>query len=94
MLTEDQLTEMRHFLNRLQNKEVRVERSSRLNNGFRTSYKVVVQSGSDTYSFISSSGEVSIFLDPNEAEAFSADSSSITLMYGDDLITVRYARTR
>lgn len=94
MLSHDQLSELRHFLNRLQNREVRVERSSRLNNAFRISYKVIVQAGSDTYSFISDSGEVSVFLDPNEAEAFSSDSSSITLMYGDDLITIRHARMR
>lgn len=94
MLSEDQITELRHFLNRLQGKEVRVEICSRLNNGFRASYKVKLEASSDMFTFASESGEVNLFLDPNEAEAFSSDATSITLLYGDELISVRYARTR
>ncbi len=95
MLTHDQMTELRQYLHRLQGKEVRVEISSRLNIGLRVSYAVIVEPGSgSTYSFISKSGEISVFFDMAEAEAFSADASSVTLLYGDDLVTVRYARSR
>lgn len=94
MLSEDQKIELRTFLQRLQNQEVRVEKSSRLNNGFRFSFKVKLEASGDTYSMVSESGEVSVFIDPNEAEAFSADSNSATLLFGDELITVRYARIR
>lgn len=94
MLSDSQLGEVRHFLNRLQGKEVRVEMSSRLNIGYRVSFSVKLEAGKDTYSFVSSSGDVSVFLEPVEAEAYSVDSSSVSLLYGDDLITVRYARKR
>jgi hypothetical protein len=94
VLSKDQLTELRHFLSRLQGQEVRVEISSRLNIGMRVSHAVLVEPSNDTYSFVSKSGEISIFFDPNEAEAFSADGSSVTVLYGDDLVTVRYARKR
>ncbi len=94
MLSDEQKIELRHFLSRLQGQEVRVEMCSRLNNGFRASYKVKLETSSDTYTMTSESGEVSIFIDPNEAEAFSSDASSITVLYGDDLVTVRYARKR
>lgn len=94
MLNNEQITELRHFLNRLQNQEVRVEVTSRLNNGFRVSYKVSLEAGDNVYTLTSESGEISIFIDPSEAEAFSSDATSITLLYGDDLISVRYARTR
>jgi hypothetical protein len=94
LLSEDQLTEVRHFLNRLQGKEVRVEMSSRLNIGYRVSFAVKLEAGKDTYSFVSDSGDVSVFLEPLEAEAYSVDNSSVSLLYGDDLITVRYARKR
>ena len=46
------------------------------------------------YLFASSSNEVNFFFDPNQAEGFSADHSSVSLVYGDNMITVRYARTR
>ena len=94
MLSEDQKTELRHFLNRLQTQEVRAEICSRLNNGFRLSLKGILETNADVYTIISESGEMSIFIDPNEAEAFSSDASSVTLLYGDDLVTVRFARKR
>lgn len=94
MLDNEQKSELRHFLNRLQGKEVRVERTSRLNNGVRFSYKAKLETAADNYSLTSESGEISVYIDPAEAEAFSSDASSVTLLYGDDLITVRYARIR
>lgn len=94
MLGEEQIIELRHFLNRLQKQEVRVEISSRLNNGFRLSYKVKLETSADTYTMTSESGEISVFINPNEAEAYSSDASSVTLLYGDELVTIRYARIR
>jgi hypothetical protein len=95
MLSPDEQNELTHFLNRLQGKEVRVELSSRFNVGYRISFAVKVEAmGGKTYSFVSDSGNASVFIDPREAEAFSADTSSISLVYGDDLITIRYGRIR
>jgi len=95
MLSPEEKTELTHFLNRLQGKEVRVELSSRFNIGYRISFAVKVEAlGGKTYSFVSDSGNASVFIDPGEAEAFSADTSSISLVYGDDLITIRYGRIR
>ncbi len=94
MLNQTQLSELRHFLHRLQGKEVRVEISSRINTGMRQSFAVSVHANSDTYSFVSNSGEITIFFDPMETEAFSSDATSITLMYGDNLMTIRHARSR
>ena len=94
MLSEDQISELRHFLNRLQGKEVRVEFSSRLNMGFRVSYACTVEADNDNYSFASLNGDVSVFVNPFEAEAFSSDTSSISLLYGAELVTIRHARSR
>jgi len=94
MLTRDQNIELNSFLNRLQGKIVRVEVSSRLNVGFRMSFSVKVEKQGDNYSFASKDGGVSIFFNPNEAEGFSSDSNSVSLLYGDNLISVRFARTR
>jgi hypothetical protein len=94
MLTRDQNIELNNFLNRLQGKVVRVELSSRLNIGFRLSFAVKLEKQADNYIFTSKDGGVSIFINPNEAEGFSSDSSSISLLYGDNLISVRFARTR
>lgn len=93
-LSNEQQVEIRHFLTRLQGKEVRVEMSSRINNGFRKSFKVKLEASADEYSFVSESGEISLFLNPQEAEAYNTDASSVTLLYGDELVTIRYARTR
>lgn len=94
MLNNQQLSELRAFLNRLQGKEVRVEISSRLNIAMRQSFALIVEAANDNYSFVSESGEISIFFDPEESEAFSSDASSITLMYGDNLFCIRHARSR
>jgi|GEM_PF-6831371 len=94
MLSQTQLSELRGFLNRLQGREVRVEISSRINIGMRMSFAVTVHASGDNYSFVSNSGEVSIFFDPMETEAFSSDATSITLMYGDNLLSIRHARKR
>ncbi len=94
MLSQGQLTELRSFLNRLQGREVRVEISSRINIAMRMSFATTVHSSNDSYSFVSNSGEISIFFDPMETEAFSSDATSITLMYGDNLMTIRHARKR
>lgn len=94
MLTKDQNIELNSFLNRLQGKTVRVEVSSRLNVGFRMSFAVKLEKQGDSYSFVSKEGSVSVFFNPNEAEGFSADSESVSLLYGDNLISVRFARTR
>jgi hypothetical protein len=94
MLTDSELTEMTTFLNRLQGQTVRFEFASRLNIGFRMSFSVKLSKSGDEYLFASSSNEVNFFFDPNQAEGFSADHSSVSLVYGDNMITVRYARTR
>ncbi len=94
MLNQTQLTELRHFLHRLQGREIRAEISSRLNIGMRQSFAVTVQASADSYSFVSKSGEISIFFDPMETEAFSADADSVSLMYGDNILTLRHARKR
>jgi len=95
MLSPEEKIEVTHFLNRLQGKEVRVELSSRFNVGYRISFAVKVEAiAGKTYNFVSDSGNASVFIDPDEAEAFSADASSISLVYGDDLITIRYGRIR
>ena len=51
-------------------------------------------SSGTTYNFISDSGNASVFIDPREAEAYSSDHSSVSLVFGDDLITVRHGRIR
>ena len=95
MLSPEEKVELTHFLNRLQGKEVRVELASRLNVGYRVSFAVIVHAAAGkTYNFTSDSGNASVFIDPDEAEAYSSDHTSISLVYGDDLITVRYGRTR
>ncbi|NQY79542.1 MAG: hypothetical protein HRT47_04445 [Candidatus Caenarcaniphilales bacterium] len=95
MLSPEEKVELTHFLNRLQGKEVRVELASRLNVGYRVSFAVTVSAAAGkTYNFTSDSGNASVFIDPEEAEAYSSDHTSISLVYGDDLITVRYGRTR
>lgn len=81
-------------MNRLQKQYVRAEISSRLNTGMRVSYDVRVEVIDDSYSLVSDSGEVSVMFNPHEAEAMSADTSSISLLYGDNMLTVRYARKR
>jgi hypothetical protein len=94
MLTDSELTEMTTFLNRLQGQTVRFEFASRLNIGFRMSFSVKLSKSGDEYLFASSSNEVNFFFNPSQAEGFSADHSSVSLVYGDNMITVRYARTR
>ncbi|MCE2928798.1 MAG: hypothetical protein LW817_04115 [Candidatus Caenarcaniphilales bacterium] len=94
MLSQQEYAELNNFLNRLQGKIVRVELSTRLNIGYRVSYSLKLEKQADSYNFTGSSGDVSVFMDPNQAEAFSSDNTSVTLLYGDNLITVRYSRTR
>lgn len=94
MLNRDENIELNSFLNRLQGQTVRVEVSSRLNVGFRMSFSVKLEKLGDSYSFSSKDGAVSLFFNPNEAEGFSSDSNSVSLLFGDNLVTVRYARTR
>ncbi len=94
MLNQAQITEIRHFLNRLQGREVRVEISSRLNPAMRLSFALTVQANAEAYSFVSSDGDITVFLDPMETEAYSSDATSISLMYGDNLISIRHARQR
>lgn len=94
MLSQNDYAELNNFLNRLQGKTVRTEISSRINMGFRMSFSTVLEKQGDSFSFTSESGDVSIFFNPSEAEGFSSDHSSISLLYGDNLVTVRYARKR
>lgn len=94
MLTDNELTEMTGFLNRLQGKTVRFEFASRINIGFRMSFAVKLSKVGNEFQLASDSNEVNFFFDPTQAEAFSADHASVSLVYGDNLITVRYARTR
>lgn len=94
MLSNQEIAEINNFLHRLQGKIVRVEISSRINIGFRQSYAVTVEKSGETYTLTSKSGEVSMFIDINQAESLTSDHSSITLLYGDNLIAIRYARTR
>lgn len=92
MISKEEYLNLNSYLNRLQGQVVRVEFSSRLNLGFRISYALKVEKQGDNYNF--NNETVSIFVNPNEAEAFSSDQSSVTLLYGDNLITIRYSRTR
>ncbi len=94
MLSNQDNVELNGFLSRLQGKTVRVEVSSRLNSGFRMSFAVKLEKQGDSFSFSSQEGAVSIFIDPNTIESFSADNSSISLLFGDQVVTVRYARKR
>jgi hypothetical protein len=94
MLTNDENAELNGFLNRLQGQFVRVEFSSRINTGFRLSFSTKLDRLTEGFSFTSENGDVSVFIDPNEAEGFASDHSSVSLVYGDDLITIRYARKR
>lgn len=93
-LNNSEFVEVHTFLQRLQGKVVRVEVASRINIGFRQSFAVKLEKSADSYSFTSESGEVHAFLDLNQAESLSSDHSSVTLLYGDNLITVRFARNR
>ena len=94
MLNQNDLTEAHGFLQRLQGQTVRVEICSRINIGFRQSYSVKLQKSADAYNLVSESGEVSMYIDVREAESLSSDNSSVTLLYGDNLVTVRFARKR
>jgi hypothetical protein len=94
MLNQNDLTEAHGFLQRLQGQTVRVEICSRINIGFRQSYSVKLQKAADAYNLVSESGEVSMYIDVREAESLSSDNSAVTLLYGDNLVTVRFARKR
>ncbi len=94
MLNNNDLTEVHSFLQRLQGQTVRVEIASRINIGFRQSYAVKLEKSGDAYSLTSESGEVFMYIDAKEAESLSSDHSSVTMLYGDNLVTVRYARKR
>lgn len=94
MLTNEEMTELNGFLNRLQGQTVRVEFSSRLNTGFRLSVSAKLERIGENFSFTSEHGDVSVFIEPNASEGFSSDHSSVSLVYGDELITIRYARKR
>jgi hypothetical protein len=94
MLDQEEYRQLTQYLNRLQNQEVRVELSSRLNIGFRFSFALKVNATAGKYNFVSKSGEVSVFIDPASAEAFSIDGNSVSLVYGDNLISIRFGRTR
>ncbi len=94
MLNAEDQHDLYSFLNRLQKQTVRVEVASRINVGFRQSYSVELEKQGDCFNCTSKSGEVSMFIDPTQAESFSSDHSSVTLVFGDNIITVRYARSR
>jgi hypothetical protein len=94
MLTNAELAEMTSFLNRLQGQTVRVEFASRLNIGFRMSFAVKLSKNGDQYQFANEKQDINFYFDPNQAEGFSADHSSISLVYGDNLVSVRYERIR
>lgn len=94
MLSDQDNAELNNFLNRLQGKNVRVEFSSRINMGFRMSFSTTLDKQGTSFSLTSDSGDVTIFFNPEEAEGFNSDHTSVSLLYGDNLITVRYARTR
>lgn len=94
MLSQQDYSELNNFLNRLQGQTVRAEISSRINLGFRMSFSTTLDKQGDSFNLTSDSGDVTIFFDPNEAEGFSSDHTSVSLLYGENLVTVRYARTR
>jgi hypothetical protein len=94
MLSSEDFSVLNNFLNRLQGKSVRTEIGSRINLGFRMSFATTLDKQGDSFSLTSDSGDVTIFFNPNEAEGFSSDHSSVSLLYGDNLVTVRYARKR
>jgi hypothetical protein len=94
MLTDNELTEMTAFLNRLQGQTVRFEFASRLNIGFRMSFAVKLSKVGEEYQLASESNEVNMFIDPSQAEGFSSDHTSVSLVFGDNMVTIRYARTR
>lgn len=94
MLSDNERTEMTSFLNRLQGQTVRFEFASRINIGFRMSFAVKLSKTGEEYQLASESNEVNFFFDPSQAEGFSSDHTSVSLVYGDNLVTVRYARTR
>ncbi len=94
MLNNNELAEVHGFLQRLQGQTVKVEIYSRINVGFHQSYSVKLQKSGDAYSLTSESGEVSMYIDAKEAESLSSDHSSVSLLYGDNLVTIRFARKR
>lgn len=94
MLSQEDQQDLYNFLNRLQRQTVRVEVASRINIGFRQSYSVDLEKVGENFNCTSKSGEVSMFIDPSQAESFSSDHSSVTLVFGDNIVTVRYARSR
>jgi hypothetical protein len=94
MLTNQETIELNSFLSRLQGQIVRVEISSRLNSGFRMSFAVKLEKQGDNFSFSSQEGAVSLFIDPNAIESFGSDHSSVSLLFGDQVVTIRYARKR
>lgn len=94
MLSNGENAELNGFLNRLQGQNIRVEFSSRINTGYRLSFSTKVERIGEGFSFTSENGDVSIFLDPTQAEGFSSDHTSISLIFGDEIITVRFARKR
>lgn len=93
-LNSQEELEVNTFLQRLQGKIVRVEVASRINIGFRQSFAVKLEKLEGKYNFTSESGEITAFIDLSQAESLCSDHSSVTLLYGDNLITVRYARNR
>lgn len=94
MISNQELVELNTFLNRLQGQVLRVEVSSRLNLGFRLSFAVKLEKQGDSFFFSSQEGAVSIFIDPSQIESYSSDHSSVSLLFGDQVVTVRYARKR
>jgi len=93
-LTGQELVEANTFLQRLQGQTVRVEVASRINIGFRQAMSVKLAKSADLYTCTSESGEVAASIDLSQAESLSSDHSSVTLLYGDNLITIRFARSR
>ncbi|MBT6843331.1 MAG: hypothetical protein HOA17_05975 [Candidatus Melainabacteria bacterium] len=93
-LTGQELVEANTFLQRLQGQTVRVEVASRINIGFRQAMSVKLAKSTDLYTCTSESGEVAASIDLSQAESLSSDHSSVTLLYGDNLITIRFARSR
>ncbi len=94
MLNSKDYAELNGFLNRLQSKNVSVEVSSRLNMGFVMSFTLKVEKQGEKFRFVSKDSSILFEINPNEAENFKGDFDSVSLIYGDNIVCIRYARTR
>lgn len=93
-LNNQEQLEANGFLQRLQGQTVKLELASRINTGFKQSFTLKLEKSADLYKLSSESGEVSAVIDLNQAESLSSGPNMVTLLYGDNLITVLHERIR